>query len=126
MNQIRTEIKYQILIPYVYSSQAVEDEADAEADAAIVAPFRKKTKKGADTVKGALFNKYDLTTHQFVALLFAHIRRIHPVNTDIDMGIVHKEQIVVKAANPLAAVGEPLHYTHSKTKRYNTIVFMTS
>ena len=33
-------------------------------------------------------------------------------------------KIVVQAANPLAAHGEPLYYTHSKTNMYNNIFFM--
>jgi hypothetical protein len=31
---------------------------------------------------------------------------------------------VVKAANPLAALGEPLYYTHSKAKMYNKMFNM--
>ena len=77
----------------------------------------------ADTVKGALFHNYDLRTHPFVA----HICRVHPLNKDIE--VEQKVKIVVKAAklcaNPLAAQGEPLDYTHSKTKMCYNFFFMT-
>ena len=77
-------------------------------------------KMRVDTDKGALFHEYDLKTHQFVA----HIRRIHPGNRDIEMVVEPMGKIVVQAANPLAAPGEPLYYTHSKTNMYNDIFFM--
>ena len=66
------------------------------------------------------FHEYDLRTHQFVA----HIRRIHPLNRDIEMVVEPMGRIVVQAANPLAALGEPLYYTHSKTNMYNDMFFM--
>ena len=76
--------------------------------------------KRVDTDKSALYHAYDLRTHQFIA----HIRRVHPRNKDIEMEVEHKGRVVVKAANPLAAPGVPLYYTHSKTKSYNNICFM--
>ena len=40
------------------------------------------------------------------------------------MEVEKKGSVVVKAANPLAASGVPLYYTHSKTNVYNNIFFM--
>ncbi len=113
MNRSGTEIRHQIFIP-VYTSppEAALNDADHYAAAAdAVPPFRKKPRKRADTVKGALYHEYDLRTHQFIA----HIRRIYPLNKDIEM-VLNKGITVVKAANPLAALGQPLYYIHSKPK----------
>ena len=117
MNRAGKDIKYQTFIPDVYSGSFEADEADADANAA---PLRKPPKKRADRDKGALFHEYDLRTHQFVA----HIRRIHPLNRDIEMVVEPKGKIFVQAANPLAAHGKPLYYTHSKTDMYNNKFFM--
>ncbi len=38
--------------------------------------------------------------------------------------VLDKGSTVVKAANPLAALSEPLYYIHSKTKIYNELFFM--
>ncbi len=38
--------------------------------------------------------------------------------------VLDKGITVVKAANPLAALGEPLYYIHSKTKMYNELFSM--
>ena len=77
----------------------------------------KKTRKRAETDKSALYHAYDLRTHQFIA----HIRRVHPLNKDIEKEVEMKGRVVVKAANPLAAPGVPLYFTHSKTNSYNNI-----
>ncbi len=75
----------------------------------------------ADTVKGALYHEYDLRTHQFIA----HIRPIHPLNKDIGM-VLDKGITVLKAANPLAALGkscECITFT-ANPKMYNELFFM--
>ena len=122
MGRSGADVLYQTFIPDVYSAaSAAADKEDADEASVTVQPhFRKKPKKRADTDKGALYHAYDLKTHQFIA----HIRRVHPLNKDIEMEVEKKGRVVVKAANPLAAPGVPLYYTHSKTNSYNNMFFM--
>ena len=106
----------------MYTTGSPPEAALNDADAAATdarSPFQKTARKRSDTVKGALYHEYDLRTHQFIA----HIRRIHPLNKDIEM-VLDKGITVVKAANQLAALGEPLYYIHSKTKMYNELFCM--
>ena len=96
-------VLYQSFIPDIYSAaSAAADKEDAD-EASVLPHFRKKPKNRAETDKGALYHAYDLRTHQFIA----HIRRVHPLNKDIDMDVEKKGRVVVKAANALAAPGVP-------------------
>ncbi len=114
MNRSGREIKHQRFSPLVAD---VKDDAAAATNA--VPPFLEKDQKMGRHSQGCSV-PYGLRTHQFIA----HIRRIHPLKKDIEMEVENKGKIVVKAANPLSALDEPLYYTHSKTKMYNEIVFL--
>ncbi len=87
MNRSRTEIKHQRFISDVYSRPPEAGLNDADATDT-VPPFRKPLRKleRADTVKGALYHEHDLRTNQFLA----HIRRIHPLNKDIEIVFENK------------------------------------